>query len=75
MSLIIKIISIIFSLTGLTFLAKIFGENKEELKQQKIELENSNENAKINKQVGDMSFDDKSNFLLSKQKNRVENNQ
>lgn len=69
-SLIIKIVSLIFSLTGLTFLAKLFGENKAKQQQQKIEIEDSNENAKINKQVGSMSFDDKSEFLLSKQKRK-----
>jgi hypothetical protein len=74
-NLIIKSISVIFSLTGLAFIFKIFGEKKAEERQQSIELKNSNENAKINKEVGDMSFDDSANFLLSQQKNRDKINQ
>jgi hypothetical protein len=68
--MIIKIISIIFSLTGIAFIAKIFGEKNAESKQKNFEMENANENIKINKASNSMSFDDKSNFLLSKQKNR-----
>lgn len=70
MNLLTKIFSIIVSLIGLFFFAKSKGKNEQKTQQLKEENENTNQNLKINKDTTNMSFDDKSNFLLSKQRNK-----
>ena len=70
MNLIVKIFSIIGSIIGIFFFAKSKGKNEQKNEQLKQENENTNQNFKIVKDVSNMSFDDKSNFLLSKQRNK-----
>lgn len=53
--------------------AKSKGSNEEKQKQLKAENESTQQNLSINKEVSNMSFDDKSDFLLSKQKARNSN--
>lgn len=70
-SSIIKVVSIIFSICGLGFIMKLLRSKEEQQKQLKLENENMQQNLKINKEVSNMSFDDKSDFLLSKQRNKT----
>lgn len=70
MNLLIKIFSVIASLVGLFFFAKSKGKNEQKNQQLKEENENTQQNLKINKEVSNMSFDDKSDFLLFKQRNK-----
>ena len=70
MNLIIKIFSTIGSIIGIFFFAKSKGKNEQKNEQLKQENDNTNQNFKIVKDVSNMSFDDKSDFLLSKQRNK-----
>lgn len=70
MNLLIKIFSVIASILGIFIFGKLKGKNDEKQKQLKVENENLQENIRINKEVSNMSFDDKSDFLLSKQRNK-----
>lgn len=68
--ILVSVFAFIGSVIAIFLGGKAKGESNEKQKQQKIENENLKENLKINKQVGNMSFDDKSDFLLSKQRNK-----
>lgn len=68
--ILVSIIAFIGSVAAIFFGGKAKGASNEKQKQQKIENENTKQNLKINKEVGNMSFDDKSDFLLSKQRNK-----
>lgn len=70
MNLLAKIFSVIASILGIFIFGKLKGKNDEKQKQLKVENENLQENIRINKKVSNMSFDDKSDFLLSKQRNK-----
>lgn len=70
MNLLIKIFSVIASILGIFIFGKLKGKNDEKQKQLKVENENLQENIRINKEVSNMSFDDKSDFLLFKQRNK-----
>ncbi len=70
MNLLAKIFSVIASILGIFIFGKLKGKNDEKQKQLKVENENLQENIRINKEVSNMSFDDKSDFLLSKQRNK-----
>jgi len=69
-----KIILSVFAFAGsvvaLFLGGKAKGKSNEQQKQMKQENQNTNENLKINKKVSNMSFDDKSDFLLSKQRKK-----
>lgn len=68
--IILSVFAFIGSVLAIFLGGKSKGASNEKEKQQKIENENLKENIKINKEVGNMSFDDKSDFLLSKQRNK-----
>jgi hypothetical protein len=72
--LLIKTCSIFFTVFIIFFFGKIKGSYEEKKKQLKSENDELQENARINKKNDNMSFIDKSEFLLSKQKNRNKNN-
>lgn len=67
---ILKFLSFIIGLIALFFFGKKIGEKTENQKQQELENENMQQNININKEVSNMSVDDKFNFLLSKQNNK-----
>lgn len=69
MSLIIKIASIIISIAVTFFFGKSKGKVEEQKRQLKNENENLQENIRINKETSSMDFDDRCDFLLSKQEN------
>jgi hypothetical protein len=71
LKIIISIFAFIGSIGAIFLGGKLKGTINEQQKQIKQENENTNENIKINKKVNAMSFNDKSEFLLSKQRNKV----
>lgn len=68
--IILSIFAFIGSILAIFLGGKAKGESNEQQKQLKQENEDTNENIKINKKVNNMSFDDKSDFLLSRQRNK-----
>jgi len=70
LKIILSVFAFIGSVVAIFLGGKAKGESNEQQKQLKQENEDTNENIKINKKVNNMSFDDKSNFLLSKQRNK-----
>jgi len=70
---ILSVFAFIGSALALFGFAKSKGKSEEKQKQLKVENENIEQNLNINKKVSGMSFDDKSDFLLSKQKARNSN--
>jgi len=67
---ILSVFAFIGSALALFGFAKSKGKSEEKQKQLKVENENIEQNLNINKKVNAMSFDDKSDFLLSKQRNK-----
>jgi hypothetical protein len=70
LKIILSIFAFIGSILAIFLGGKAKGESNEQKKQLKQENEDANENIKINKKVNNMSFDDKSDFLLSRQRNK-----
>lgn len=68
--IILSVFAFIGSVIAIFLGGKAKGASNEQQKQLKQENENTNQNLKINKETADMSFDDKSDFLLSKQRNK-----
>ena len=68
-SLIVKIISVLSTLGFVFLLGSKAGKKKERIKQLKNQHNELQKNVKINKKVDNLSFSDKSNLLLSKQRN------
>lgn len=68
--LLLKLFSIIIGLGTIFFMGSSAGKKKEQNKQLKDQYDEILDDVKINKNVDNMGFADKSNFLLSKQKNK-----
>lgn len=69
----LSILAIISSAVAIFLSGKNRGSSNEKNNQQKIENAQFKENIKIITDVNSMSFDDKSEFLLSKQRNNKSN--
>jgi hypothetical protein len=69
-SLIFKIVSVIGAIISLFILGSRSGKNKEQNKQLKQEHDELQKDIKVVKKVNNLSFSDKSSFLLSKQRNK-----
>jgi len=70
--LFLKLFAIITFIGGLLLMGFRSGRKKEQVEQLKAEHNELLKNNKINKKIDSMSFSDKSNFLLSKQRNKVD---
>ena len=69
-SLIFKIFSVVVGIGAVFFFGSNSGRRKEQNKQLKQEHDELQKDIKITKKVNNLSFSDKSSFLLSKQRNK-----
>jgi hypothetical protein len=69
-SLIFKIFSVVAGIGAIFFFGSNSGRRKEQNKQLKQEHDELQKDIKITKKVNNLSFSDKSSFLLSKQRNK-----
>jgi hypothetical protein len=69
-SLIFKIFSVVTGIGAMFFFGSNSGRRKEQNKQLKQENDELQKDIEITREVNNLSFSDKSSFLLSKQKNK-----
>jgi len=70
MSLITKLGAFLLSIVGVFLAGSLSGRKKEQIKTLKKDHSNLIEDVKLRKNINSMSFSDKSNFLLFKQKHK-----